>query len=180
MALKKPKLSDYFINDKLDLDRIIDDFTPYIRTIIKNMSGNYFSYEDKEEILSDTFFILWKNRFYNILALDAYLTGIAKNIIREKFKKKNITYNLSDFENTIKYYDEIELFSEKRERLNNLKISYKSLNDLDFKILSMYYYYSKSIKEISVELNITESNVKTRLFRIRKKLRKELKSKEEI
>ena len=108
MALKKPKLSDYFINDKLDLDRIIDDFTPYIRTIIKNMSGNYFSYEDKEEILSDTFFILWKNRFYNILALDAYLTGIAKNIIREKFKKKNITYNLSDFENTIKYYDEIE------------------------------------------------------------------------
>lgn len=174
MFLKKPQLNDYFINDNLDLDRIIDDFSPYIKTIIKNMSNNYLSQEDKEEILSDTFFILWKNRFNNILALDAYLAGITKNLIREKFRKKDITYNISDFENTIKYYDEIELFSEKRELLNNLKISYKSLNDLDFKLLNMYYYYSKSIKQISIELNISESNVKTRLFRIRKKLHNEL------
>ena len=174
MSLTKPQLNDYFINNNLDLDRIIDDFSPYIKTIIQNMSGNYLSQEDKEEILSDTFFIIWKNRFNNILALDAYLAGITKNLVKEKFKKKDITYDLSDFENTIKYYDDIELFSEKRELLNRLKISYKSLSDLDFKIISMYYYYSKSIKQIAMELNITEANVKTKLFRIRKKLHKEL------
>ena len=52
MSLTKPQLTDYFINDNLDLDKIIDDFSPYIKTIIQNMSGNYLSQEDKEEILS--------------------------------------------------------------------------------------------------------------------------------
>ena len=39
----------------------------------------------------------------------------------------------------------------------------------------MFYYSSKSIKDIASELNITEFNVTTRLYRIRKRLRKELK-----
>lgn len=161
-------------NRKIDLDRIIDEFTPYIKKVINNMAGNHLSYEDKEEILTDTFFVLWKNRENNITYLEAYLTGIARNLVKEKFKKSNITYDIDDYENVFNYYDNIELFSDKREKLNKLKIGYKALNEVEFQIINMFYYSSKSIKDIAKELKISETNVKTKLFRIRKKLKKYL------
>lgn len=82
------ELKDYIQNNELNLDRIVDDFSAYVRTIINNMVGNNLSYEDKEEILSDTFFVLWKNRNNNILSLDSYIAGIAKNLVKEKLKKR--------------------------------------------------------------------------------------------
>ena len=56
------KLEDYYKNNEIDIDQIIEDFTPYITTIINNRTDNKISFEDKEEIFSDTFFIVWKNR----------------------------------------------------------------------------------------------------------------------
>lgn len=170
------RLSNYInANGKIDIDRIIDDFTPYVRKIVNNMSKEYLSYEDKEEIIADTFFILWKNKCKEIIYLDSYIAGIARNLVRERFRKNNIVYDISDYENTIPYYDELELLSDKREQLERLNIGYKSLKEIDFKIITMFYYYSKSIKDISKELSISEANIKTKLHRIRKKLKKELK-----
>ena len=86
------ELKDYIQNNELDLDRIVDNFSPYVRTIINNMVSDNLSYEDKEEILSDTFFILWKNRNNNILSLNSYIAGITKNLVKEKLKKKNTNH----------------------------------------------------------------------------------------
>ena len=58
--MKDKKLEDYIINKNLDLDKIVDDYTPYVRTIVQNMANNNLSEEDKEEIVIDTFFVLWK------------------------------------------------------------------------------------------------------------------------
>lgn len=168
-------LSNYInANTKIDLDRIIDDFTPYIRNVVNNMSKEYLSYEDKEEIIADTFFILWKNKCKEIIYLDSYIAGIARSLVRERFKKNNIVYDISDYENTIPYYDELELLSYKRGQLERLNIGYKSLKEIDFKIITMFYYYSKSIKDISKELKMSEANVKKKLHRIRNRLKKEL------
>ena len=50
----------------------------------------------------------------------------------------------------------------------------KGLKDIDIKIMNLFYYSSMSIKDIAKKLNISELNVKTRLHRIRKKIKKEL------
>ncbi len=168
------QINNYKNNNNIDLDRIVDDYTPYIRTVINNMAHSNLSYEDKEEILTDTFFVLWKNKDKEIIYLEAYLAAIARNLVKEKFKKNNITYNIDDYENVINYYDNIELFLDEREKLDRLKISYKSLSKVEFEILSLFYYSSKSIKDIAKELKLSEQNVKTKLFRIRKKLKKYL------
>ena len=78
------QLEDYYIDNEIDIDQIIEDFTPYITTIINNGTVNSnISFEDKEEIFSDTFFILWKNRNrLNInVSLNSYLAGITRNLI---------------------------------------------------------------------------------------------------
>ena len=48
---------------------------------------------------------------------------------------------------------------------------------MEYQIFTKYYYFSKSIKEIASEMNISESLVKVKLHRVRKKLKERLKSK---
>ena len=165
------ELKDYIQNNELDLDRIVDDFSAYVKTVINNMVSDNLSYEDKEEILSDTFFILWKNRNNNILSLNSYIAGIAKNLVREKLKKKKITYNIVDYEN-LKEYSHFDTYDDERLKIQGCV---QKLKNIDKTIFIMFYYSSKSIKDIASELNITEFNVTTRLYRIRKRLMKELK-----
>ena len=161
-------------NNSINLDEIVDEFTPYVKKVIDNMAGENLSYEDKEEILTDTFFVLWKNRNNNINYLDSYIAGIAKNLVKEKFKKSNITYNIEDYENNIGYIEKIEMFSDEREIFSNLEIGYKALSKIELELISLFYYSKRSIKEISKELKMSEANVKTKLFRIRRKLKKYL------
>lgn len=163
------ELKNYINEGEIDLDKIINDFSPYIRKIINNMVGENLSYEDKEEILADTFFILWKNQTKNIIYLDSYIAGITRNLIKEKLDKRNITYNIEDYENFISYSDMDMLLEERIEIERCLKI----LKRKELEIFNMFYYYSKSIKEISYELGISEMNVCTKLSRIRKKIKKE-------
>ena len=58
----KNQINDYINNGRLDLERIVKEYTPYVQTIVENGTGNNLSYEDKEEIITDVFFVLWKNQ----------------------------------------------------------------------------------------------------------------------
>ena len=60
--MNKNKIGKYKESNNIDLEKLIDDYSGYVYTIIKNMAGNTLSNEDKEEIISDTFFVLWKNK----------------------------------------------------------------------------------------------------------------------
>ena len=106
-------------NEELDLDKIIADFSPYVKTIINNMTSNILSQEDKEEILLDTFYVLWKNQD-KIIILDSYIAGITRNLVKEKLKNKKITYDIADYEN-IAEYSKIDLFFEERDEIYNKK-----------------------------------------------------------
>lgn len=173
MNQTKHLIYEYIKDDELELDRLMDDFEGYIRAIIKNMSNDNLSYEDKEEILSDTFFILWKNKEKINTSVEAYVAGITRILVKEKLRKRKITYDISEYENIISDFDEVE-----EDILENEIIS-KSINGLkkkDIEILMMFYYHSKSTKEIAEKLNLSEINVRSRLFRIRNKIRKELNS----
>lgn len=169
------QITDYIKNNQLDIDKIINDFTPYVKTIINNSGKNILSFEDKEEIFSDTFFILWKSNYENIVSLPAYIAGITRNLIKEKLKKTNITYDLSEYENIVYFNDySVDLFSEEREKINEINRILKTFKDLDVQIIKMFYYYSSSTKDIAKKLNISEINVRARLSRIRKKIRKKI------
>lgn len=168
------KLENYYKNNEIDMDQIIEDFTPYITTIINNGTNDKISFEDKEEIFSDTFFILWKNRNrLNInVSLNSYLAGITKNLIKEKYRKLKIVYNISDFENDT--LNCVNMYENDRESIWDIEQKIKGLKDIDKKIVNLFYYSSMSVKDIAKKLNISELNVKIRLHRIRKKIKKEL------
>lgn len=161
-------------NNDFDVDSLIDKFTPYIKTIIYNMVGDNLSYEDKEEILADTFFILWKNRNNEILSIDSYISGITKNLVKEKLKKRKITYDISDYENVIENSELQKMFPAEREEISRIEMIIQNFKKIDLEIFKLFYYQDMSIKDIAKKEKISEFNVKTRLYRIRMKIKKEL------
>ena len=172
---EKKELKNYIINKRIDLDSIVDDYTPYIRKIIQNRVGNNLTEEDKEEIILDTCFVLWKRHSENfkINSLDSYMAGIARNLVKEKLKTLKYNIDIEQCVNLIEYSYE-ETYSQEREEISEIYNKINNLKEIDTKIIKMFYYSNKSIKDIAKELKITEVNVKTRLHRIRKKIKQEL------
>ncbi len=173
MNQTKHLIYEYMKNDELNLDKIMNDFEPYVRAIVNNMANEKLSYEDKEEILSDTFFILWKNQSKVITTIEAYVAGVTRNLVKEKLRKRKITCDIADYENIL---SSIEVFQDDSLKNDKIEKCISKLKKVDIQIITMFYYYSKSTKEIAKELNFSEINVRTRLFRIRNKIRKELKA----
>ena len=163
-------------NEKIDIDKIVDEYTPYLRKVIQNMVNNNLSEEDKEEIILDTFFVLWKRykENYCIKSLSSYMAGITRNLVREKLKSLKYAIDIEQCDNLIEF-SKLDTYSHEREKINELQDKIKDLKEVDKKIINMFYYSEKSIKDIATELNISEVNVKTKLHRIRKKIKQELK-----
>ena len=171
------KIKHYIYNNKLDLEKIIIDYSAYVGTIIDNMAKYAISNEDKEEICSDVFFILWKNTYKLDInkVLSSYIAGITRNVVKEYFKKNMVLYDISVYENNLLSYDKIEFFDSNIEEISKIEKKLDSMKEIDKRVFLDFYYSSKSIKDIAKEQNITEFSVKQRLYRIRNKIKKEVK-----
>ena len=148
----------------------------YVYIIIKN-SESTFSNEDIEEIASDVFLTIWKNKEKLDInkEIAPYIAGITRNLILKK--KSKIKDNIEDIEGLQNYlYEEIDVTHnqiEQNEKINILNNQLIKMKEEDKNIFTYYYYKSKKIKEISIIMGISEIKVKSRLSRIRKKLKKE-------
>lgn len=170
------KIGKYLRNNELDLEMIIDEYGRYIYKIIENMAVQYLSKEDIEEIISDTFLVLWKNRdkLDTSKELSPYIAGITKNLVKEKSRVINIHSDISDYENIIQDLSKIDMICEQREKISIIDQTVKKMKKTDIEIFELYYYSSIKISEIATILNISEFSIKSKLFRIRKKIKKEL------
>ena len=172
----KKKIKEKYKNNKLDLEMVIDEYSGYIYKIIENMSIQYLSKEDIEEIISDTFVVLWKNkdRLDKSKDLSPYIAGITKNLVKEKRRVLNIYNDISDYENIVQDFFKIDMFCEQREKIAIIDKTVKNMKKIDIEIFELYYYSAMKYNEISNVLNISEFSIKSKLFRIRKKIKKEL------
>lgn len=170
------KIGKYLRNNELDLEMIIDEYGRYIYKIIENMAVQHLSKEDIEEIISDTFLVLWKNRdkLDTSKELSPYIAGITKNLVKEKSRVINIHSDISDYENIIQDLAKIDMICEQREKISIIDQTVKKMKKTDIEIFELYYYSSMKISEIATILNISEFSIKSKLFRIRKKIKKEL------
>lgn len=165
----------YIKNNELDLEKIINEYSSYTATIIDNKARNSLNDEDKEEIVSEVFFILWKNKNkLNVNKyLSSYIAGITRNVVKEYLRKVKINFNISDYENSLYNYDKIDLLDDNVEEISKIEEKLKNMKKIDKTIFLDFYYSFKSIKDIAKEQKISEFSVKQRLYRIRNKIRKE-------
>ena len=151
--MKKEILSDYLLNGKINIDKLLDDFYGYVYITVKNGVSIYLTDEDIEEIISDVFIAVWKNSrmLSNTTNIKAYLSGTAKNIIRNKYRKNEINFSTSDYEEKIIDNNNLENIVENKEKDLLIKKYLKTLKVEEYKTFIMFYYEGKSTKEIAKE-----------------------------
>ena len=173
---KNKEIKQYIKNNELDLEKIINEYSSYIATIINNMASTNLSSEDKEEIVSEVFFILWKNKHKLDVNknLSSYIAGVTRNLVKEYLRKIKIDVDISDYENNLYSYDKIDFLDTEIQEIRNIEKKLENMKEIDKTIFLDFYYSSKSIKDIAIEHNISEFSVKQRLYRIRNKIKKEV------
>ena len=170
------EIKEYIKEGKLDIETIIKEYSGYIYTSIINMSSNLLNDEDIEEIISDVFFILWKNKdkLNPTDKVNFYLVGIAKNLLKEKYRKQKQNLNIDDYENYFSNDKALEEIYEEKAKMQILQKGLNLLSECDKKIFRLFYYGNKKTKEIARELNMNEITVRSRLHRIKKQIKKDL------
>ena len=170
------KIREYIENNELNIEQIINDYSKYICTIINN-SGFTFSKEDEEEILLDVYLTLWNNRQKLDInkSMSPYIAGITKRLMLKKNRNKKEVENIEDYAEKLTKDQNIELDFLESQKNKVIINELEKMKRIDKDIFTYYYYEQRKVKDIAIILDISESKVKTKLFRIRKKLNKILK-----
>lgn len=169
-------IRNYIKDDKtLDIEKIVNDYSNYIFTIIKNITKNFVSDEDIEEMISDVLLVLWKNKekLNYDLELKPYLAAVTKNIAKNKLRSLKVSYNFIEGQDEIAAKFDIEEVVATKEEFEIISKQLKKIGK-DSRIFIMFYFEGKRIKEIASKLGYNEFTVNTKLHRMRKKIKKAL------
>lgn len=162
-------------DDTSALKEIIDCYTGYVRTVIRNFSRSTFSEQDIDELCSDVFFSLWQHRdvIDAKIGFRSYLSTIAKNAVKDRFKSsKPPCEDISELEIPSEF--SVEDAAELHEILRCLDKGLGRLPKEEQEVFARYYFYGESTPEIAAKLSITESSVRSKLSRTRNKLKEYL------
>lgn len=149
----------------------IEQYTPYVTTIIYNIIGAYMDEADIEEVASDVFLAFWQNaKKVRPLAVKGYLASIARNQAKNKLRGCGFTFPLED---QILIVDEItpEHAYQKKELSAAVRRAVLDMEQPEREIFLRYYYYGQKTEQIADEMNINPSTVRSKLSRGRSRLK---------
>jgi RNA polymerase sigma-70 factor (ECF subfamily) len=130
--------------------------------------------EDRKDLIQEIIVQLWKaiDKYDPRYKHSTWIYRIALNVsisfYRKERRRIGITFPLS--ENLIKYTDPVEKITEQETSIQLLHQFIAELKELD-KALIILYLEEKSYKEIADIMGLTETNVATRINRIKIKLK---------
>ncbi len=131
--------------------------------------------EDRKDLVQEIILQLWKSfdNYNEKFKLSTWIYRISLNVAISFYRKENSRKRISNPLTTdILDFSETEIADEKDTNLEILNQIISELNDLN-KALMLLYLEEKSYKEISEIIGITETNVATKIGRIKNKLKKE-------
>ena len=160
--------------DPAALVQVIEQYTPYLYTIVVNILGSAFSPEDAEDIISESFTVLWYSREkIQRGRLKAYLSAIARNKAISHLRKLKLYEPLEDDMLIVRCRQpEQELILGELTELARKAVD--SLPEPDREIFKRHYFLYQKTEDIAFELKLNPATVRTKLTRGRKRLKKHL------
>jgi len=144
------------------------------RGIIFKICNSYCpNKNDREDLAQEIIFQLWRsyNTFNDEYKFSTWMYRIALNVAITFYRKEYKGGQLISFTETLPdIEDKRDGVHEKEENINRLQQFINELKEFD-KALMILYLEEKSHKEIAEILGITETNVATKLSRIKDKLK---------
>ena len=155
--------------------QIVCKYQSMVLTIVKKMVDNR---EDAEDITQEVFIKVFKSlgQFKEESEFSTWLYRIAYNTTLSELRKRKFSFvsvdELLPIENEV-VRDEIEELDSER-KLQHLDSALKLLPPDEIFLVTLYYMDNQSMDAISQISQLSVSNVKVKLHRIRKKLAAEI------
>ncbi len=175
-------------SDQIYIDKVLQGDTnafAYLINKYKNMAYTLSikivkNHEDAEEVAQDSFLKAYEklDSFKGNSKFSTWLyTIVYRNSITKIRKKKVATTDIDDY--VIDNYSEGSEFPQieaikNGEQQKYVKAAIDRLPEKDALLITLFYMNESSIEEIEQITNLTQSNIKVKLFRARKKLNTEL------
>lgn len=147
-------------------------YSGYVATVVHNVIGDSMAEADMEEVVSDVFVALWRSAD-TVRSPKGFLGTTARNLAKNKARSQQLTLPLDDQILLVEGLTMEDLW-ESRELTDTVKRAVLDMGQPDRDIFLRFYYYYQSLEEISAQMAIPLSTVKSRLRRGRSKLEKAL------
>lgn len=152
---------------------LLNKYSHQVHTLIRRVVTRR---EDAEELTQDVFLKVYRSisSFKGDCSFSTWIYRIAYNTAISETRKRKIEYLAMD-DTLFEQVSEEEVAgrmneSTREEQLEYLERAIECLLPEERALILLYYREQKTIEEIVVITELTTSNVKTKLFRIRKKL----------
>ena len=168
----------YLIDKTLEGDtgafgELVDRYQNFVYTIaIRILKVS----EEAEEVAQDSFIKAYDSlrTFRGDAKFTTWLYRIVyhKSLDRVKMNKRHRTYEINEeiTEDSLNHIENGLEFMLSEERTGIIKKCISELPSEDAAIITLYYFEEQSVKEISKVTDLTEDNIKIKLYRSRKKL----------
>lgn len=162
-------------DDESALYKISNAYSKYVCTVMRNFSGGSLSAQDLEELCSDVFFNLWQHRkrLDIQIGLKPYLSVCAKNAVKNRLRSPK--QQLDDIDDIEVASDiDIERAAELNAMMRCIESALSELPEEERTVFLRYFFYGEKIAVIAEAEGLTESTVRLKLSRTKKKLREYL------
>ncbi len=141
--------------------------------IVFKVARSYCSNEfDREDLVQEILAQIWRSldTYNDAFKVTTWMYRVALNVAISFYRKdKSAAYKHTEIEDRLLAYDMVQE-SENEQNLSALYAFINELNDIDKAVLLMYLE-GENQAEIAANLNITISNVSTKINRIKQKLK---------
>ena len=164
-------------HDESAIEEIMERYTPYVSTIIYNLSRGKMSTPDIEETAADVFFTIWSEpQKITEGSLKGFKAAVATNKAKEKIRMLKPKDNIIDIDDVV-LADEYSLSDsiENKVLQQDLKQALDQFGEPDREIIIRYYYYYQTAPKIAELLDLKLEAVKSKIKRARTKLKSFLK-----
>ncbi len=150
----------------------IHRYSAYVTTIIHNIIGTYMEEADVEEVAADVFLALWENAG-KIHSVKGFLGATARNKAKNKLRSLGQVLPL---EEDLLVLDALtpEDLLQKKELTAAVKKAISDLGQPDRDVFLRYYFYCQRMEDISTQMGIPLSTIKSKLRRGKAKLKQTL------
>jgi len=144
-----------------------------IKSMVLNNSGTE---EDAVDVFQEGMIALWVNvrkgsfQLTETAKISTYFFRLCSNLWISRLRKKKLTViseDKADLSNIAEDAADLESY----ERIKLIEEGIKSLGDNCQRILKLFYYKKASIREIALQLNLTEKSAKNGKYRCLQKLK---------
>ena len=172
------------VNSEFDFEEV---YRENRSKILSYISARVTSLEDAEDIVEEVFIKVYKNladfRWQGV-SIGSWIYRIAKNSIIDYYRKNDKrkgSIDIDKVENVISSdHQDLLLNLIDNEAEQALYKAISKLNPNDQYLIYYKYFEDLSLEEIAVRMNMTETNVGTKLYRLRKRLAKYIKNENKL